>query len=277
MALSFVSYAFAVFHIRHHDPSFLGRVTVLIKPFLDLFDSIFAIPIQPWIVRHQGNHHVYTNSADDNDVCIADPFFYIGHEYGFKYRFYHAFQTVYAPFLLAISQWTRVWDHVFTSEGGNPIFIPVYYALLIGLPFWNNQDNHSLSDNVLNYLLFETILSLTLGYIFIISHNNGLLKHNGKINLDDYDLWVKSQIEESLSWSNDVTNVMDYVVTVMLGGINTQIEHHIAPALVPIYYLFATNDIKRICTRHHITYNESDNFFTAASEFHLYLLKCERY
>ena len=73
-----------------------------------------------------------------------------------------------------------------------------------------------------------------------------------------------------MSWSGKV-NVLNYVITMVLGGINLQIEHHVAPALCPLYYLFASEDIKRVCRKYGIQYNEEDNLGTAVYEFHRFL------
>ena len=73
-----------------------------------------------------------------------------------------------------------------------------------------------------------------------------------------------------MSWSTAVTP-LNYVITMVLGGINLQIEHHVAPAVCPMYYLFASEGIKAVCKKYDIRYNEEAHFGAAVYEFHRFI------
>merc|ERR1712150_208148 len=75
------------------------------------------------------------------------------------------------------------------------------------------------------------------------------------------DAWVVNQIEESMSWGG-------YWTTLVFGGINLQIEHHLAPALDPPLLWYMSHGVKTICKKHGIRYTEEPSFLHALFRFH---------
>jgi len=268
VGLSWLSYSFSVFHIRHHmGPGFAKSRRL--DAALNLIDYVLCDTVTGWIRRHQTNHHLFTNSQLDNDVVQLGPYFYLkGYSEVFDRRFYHKFQSFYAPFLLGISQFDRVWAHLRSFEDGKRLSIPCYYALLIFVPWMVNDC--SLMANVANYFAIKFVCGMVTAYLFLVSHNMAENAHSQSIETEDFDKWLASQAAESMSWSNRV-NPLNYAITMVVGGINLQIEHHIAPALCPLFYLFASQRIKSALKRHGIEYHEVDNFGAAVYGFHRFI------
>jgi len=262
------SYAFAVFHTRHHvGPSFAG--SKLLDSVLDHFDAVFADTVTGWINRHQNTHHLYTNSHSDCDVVQLYPYLFIkGMSSPMDRRWYHRFQSFYVPILLGLSQFDRIWAHCRKFENGNPWYIVLYYAVWIVIPWLRNDS--SLWINILNYVAVKGLSSVLTAYLFLVSHNMEVNPHSKAIDTVDYDRWIKAQVEESVSWSNRV-NVVNYAITMIVGGINLQIEHHMAPALCPMYYLFASEEVRALCRKYGIQYNEEGHFGDAVYEFHRFI------
>lgn len=239
---------------------------------LDIFDGVIAYPVQNWIDKHQNNHHLLTNTKDDNDAVIFYPYIYVK-GYSFERRFYHRFQAFYAPFLFGLTQLPRVWLNLNPAKGGQLWCIPCYYMIWVVIPWMVNDS--SFMVNLMHYVAIEYVFGIVMTYLFAVSHNMEVNPHLQEIDTVDFDEWCKSQVEESTSWSNRV-NPLNYVITMVLGGINMQIEHHIAPAVCPMYYLFASQEIKAVCKKHGIRYNEISNLFAAIYGFHRFIHSASR-
>ena len=50
--------------------------------------------------------------------------------------------------------------------------------------------------------------------------------------------------------------MFSYMFTLIFGGINCQIEHHIAPGIYPIYYPLVADEIKLFCKKYKIVKKE---------------------
>jgi len=238
-----LSYGFNIFHTRNHRGGIvygIGWLDRLTYPLYELIDRTFGIRPEFWQVHHNGTHHIETNTLKDNDVNA--PF-----EAGIRlskqkphYRI-HEIQHIYTHVLLAGNLLLYPFNNAF-QHGGSFVFLCLYCSLIYILPVYAH-------GWVILQTVFSTLLvsSLTTSYMFQVSHNHQDLGAPEEIhskagtNIDD---WFKVQILESISWGG-------YAAGLFFGGINYQVEHHIAPCLCPVSKGNECTLFMRACVRAH--------------------------
>jgi len=105
------------------------------------------------------------------------------------------------------------------------VFLALYLATIYILPVYNF--GWSILPNLVLTLMAA---SLAIGYLFHVSHNHEDLgapaesRRKKETSIDDH---FRVQICETISWGG-------YLSGLVVGGINFQIEHHIAPCLCPV-------------------------------------------
>jgi linoleoyl-CoA desaturase len=265
----FVTYAFNLFHMRHHMggrlyasgmapsglPAWLDSVS---GPLYDVIDEVFMVTPAAWIQQHQGAHHIHTNHVGlDYDVSKPYPLLRLHPDQ--PWRAWHAWQPLYVPIALFLNGLTFAADNVL-NKGGRRVFLLAHYLLLIGLPAWF----HGVFAALAAYLLMLGTASLLSGYLFQVSHNaSGVMRTDwtrGE-STPSYDQWLQWQIEESLSHGG-------YLMTWLFGGINLQTEHHAAPALEPVLLHFLQPELQRFAAQRGIGYRHLPNLFAAIAEYH---------
>merc|ERR1711920_226634 len=117
-----------------------------------------------------------------------------------------------------------------------------------------------------NYCLLYGVSSSLLTYKFLISHVQPTLgappsDPSGAKTIDE---WVRLQVEESMTWGG-------YISSFLWGGINTQIEHHLSPALAPTLHPFLQPRLQNICEKHGIKYTYEPTVLHAVWKFHKHL------
>ena len=227
-----VSYAFNIFHCRiHHGKivygiKWLDRLTL---PIYELIDRVFMSTPEFWIQHHK-THHLDTNTMSDRDVL--DPL-----NNGIRvteqspYKAINQYQHVYAHVLMAFNLFLFPINNVILG-GGSMWFFLLYYTILFALPVYVQGNWESIKVTCLVIMAASSVIS----HLFQVSHNHEGL---GKVRLNfekaatqDIDLWMVHQITEAISWGGYISNLV-------VGGINNQIEHHVAPCLCPVSTLLS--------------------------------------
>ncbi len=276
LAFLIVTYAFNIFHMRHHYGGRLyslgerGRAARVIdavtSPFYDVVDELLMVSARPWIEQHNASHHVFTNHSED-DYDVTKPYGYLRLSPELEHRRYHRFQHLYAPLLLALNALTVAPENFFL-KGGRLIYLIGHYALLVGLPAWL----HGFWPALLAYLLTYTGTSLLISYCFQVSHNAETGVASAPETTPErmaertaepptYEQWVASQLEETVSYGG-------YLTTLFVGGINLQVEHHLAPAIEPTLLHPFRREVERTCAAHGLRYRWMGGPIAAVAAYH---------
>mmetsp|Transcript_20785 Transcript_20785/g.67372 ORF Transcript_20785/g.67372 Transcript_20785/m.67372 type:complete len:176 (-) Transcript_20785:368-895(-) len=139
---------------------------------------------------------------------------------------YHKFQTFYWPLLLPFSVARYPISNYF-EHGGPPVFFRLWLVLMFILP----AALHGV-EGVLWCMVVLGLCEVHLTYQFAVPHALADLarspEHEKKKGIKELtaDDFMRDQIEESIDWGG-------YWSTSIFGGINLQVEHHVAPALDP--------------------------------------------
>jgi fatty acid desaturase len=258
-AFTFELYFLNVFHTRHHQGGQLYRNETLHRlttPLYNFIDAVWGYTPYAWQFQHHVRHHVYTNDADtDSDVPSMWPLVRSCHDQ--PMRWWHKAQTFYWPVLMPFTAVNFPVNNILT-HGGSAFHFASWIAIMFVIPVVSHGW-HCLFYS----LMTQGIAGASLAYKFAVSHAHNNLRSTptNKESYDDIDEWIAAQVEESISYGG-------FFVTCLFGGINMQIEHHIAPALDPPLYYFVSKEIKAICRRHGVKYTEEPTIFHAIWQFH---------
>lgn len=262
IAAIFELYFLNVFHARHHmggrlyKDNYLHRLTT---PLYNFVEATWGYYPHAWRFNHHVRHHVYTNDKEtDSDVPSMWPLVRSCRDQ--PQRWFHKAQTFYWPFLMPFTAVSFPVQNV-TEHGGDPLHFVAWLLLMFVFPValhgWP----------VLAYSFLALGMSGgSLAYTFAVSHAHNDLKteSTSKESYEHIDAWLRAQIEESMSYGG-------FLTTFVFGGINMQVEHHIAPALDPPLYSHMAPEIKRICEKYGVKYTSEPSFGHAVWQFHLKL------
>jgi len=263
VALVFELYFLNIFHTRHHKGKKLYGIPWLDKltaPIYEVVDNTWGYYPPAWWKNHHESHHMNTNSNCDPDMPAMYPLIRLfeGQE---KYWF-HVAQTFYWPLLLPFSITRFPLQNVFVHGGSWGYFV-LWMVLMWILPCMHGLNGLTAS------LISQGLTGICITYKFAVSHSHvDLVPHSTKeadslltTKKTKMDAWMANQIEESMSWGG-------YWMTVIFGGINMQIEHHVAPALDPPLLWCMADGMKKVCKKHNIQYTQEPSIFHALFGLH---------
>jgi len=259
LGFTFTLYFLNVFHTRHHQGGIIYNNQVLSRlttPLYDFLDAVYGYYPYAWWFNHHVKHHVYTNDDDmDTDVPSMWPLVRSCHNQ--RRLWFHVLQTFYWPFLVPFTALNFPVLNILCN-GGSVFHFAAWVMLVFVVPVLL----HGLKG-IFFSIVVVAVAGAQQAYFFAISHAHNELRGQptAKDDYDDVDAWLVAQIEESISYGGLFT-------TVLLGGINMQIEHHISPALDPPLYYYVAPEIKRISQKYGCKYTFEPTFWHAVWQFH---------
>lgn len=254
----FEMYFFNVFHTRHHKGGRIYKIDSLDAIFgyvYDFVDNVWGYTPAAWCVNHHVRHHVYTNEVDmDPDMPGSFPVVRTCNSQPLKW--FHKFQTFYWPLPLPfVIMGLPAWNLL--VNGGKAIAFAAWFFIMAVLPF----SLHGVRGLALSAFL-QMITGVSMVYKFAVSHTHGGLGSEKEgLNHSNIDKWLKAQVEEAQSWGG-------YISCLFYGGINMQVEHHLAPAMDPLMYAFLRPELQKICEKHGIRYTYEPTVMHALIGFH---------
>jgi linoleoyl-CoA desaturase len=226
-----------------------------------------------WKIKHNVNHHTYTNiEGMDSDIDVK-PFMRL-HE-GQPLRAYHRFQHIYCVFLYGISYLAWIFYEDFQKYVSGKVsvnsvrkkiarkehyifwFTKVMYVLFyIVIPIWLT----GWLPWLVGFLIITMVCGLAISIVFQLAHVvEGTSFHSatagdGKSKLE----WAVHQIATT---SNFATS--SKCLHWFLGGLNFQIEHHLFPRISHIHYPAISLFVKDTCRKSGIVYHEHRSMMDA--------------
>lgn len=226
-----------------------------------------------WKVKHNVNHHTYTNiDGLDSDIDVR-PFMRL-HENQPRYWF-HRFQHIYWIFLYGISYVAWIfyedfvkyftkkiavhmepeqlsWQEHFIFWLTKILYVGVYIILPSILIGWLNV--------LIGFLVISFICGLTTSIVFQLAHAIEITsvpvpdKETNKIANE----WAVHQVNTTANFATS-----NKLFCWLLGGLNFQIEHHLFPRVSHIHYPKISKFVKDTCAEHNIVYHEHPSMFEA--------------
>lgn len=235
-----------------------------------------------WKIKHNINHHTYTNiEGMDSDIDVK-PFMRL-HE-GQPLRPYHRFQHIYWIILYGISYVVWVFYEDFQKyfsgriSKNSPrkklaaiqhvifwstklyyvflyIVLPIYW---LGLLYW-----------VVGFSVITFVCGVTISIVFQLAHVvAGPQFHAVSNHHPKYD-WAVHQVRSTANFATQ-SRLLHFI----LGGLNFQIEHHLFPRVSHIHYPAMARFVKQTCQEYDIAYMEYKSMVSAIVSHivHLYRL-----
>ena len=234
-----------------------------------------------WKITHNGIHHTFTNILDlDEDIRVIDPMVRLSP--GSPRFWHHRFQHIYAWFLytLATINWIFVKDYkymflhdlgpyhnprrplgiileMFAFKVINLIWTLVIPLLVIDLPW---------PQILFGYLVMNMVAGFVLGVVFQMAHvveAAEFVAADRSSRIEDE--WFLHQMRTTANFATE-----NRLLTLYVGGLNHQIEHHLFPKVCSIHYPAIRKIVQDAAYRHGIPYHCFPTFSaTLASHYRL--------
>jgi linoleoyl-CoA desaturase len=261
MGLSGVMIVFNIVHDASHNVLFKNKT---VNRALAYFGDLMGMNSYIWNIRHNIQHHTFTNVAGGDVLLDSIPFIRVSPQ---QKKFpIHKYQVWYVPFLYMLYSifWVFFIDfnmfkqkqmgnyknmHHSWQEWTKLIFFKSFYLFyMIIFPAW--IINIPLSTVLIGFFIYHVVAGILLSTVVVLGHcvegaeysapdengiiQNSFLQHEWNAT---YDCSTNSRI---LHW--------------ITGGLNTHLAHHLFPKLCHCHYLAVTRIIKEHCAEHHIPY-----------------------
>ncbi|HEY9047194.1 MAG TPA: acyl-CoA desaturase [Ohtaekwangia sp.] len=234
-----------------------------------------------WKIKHNINHHTYTNvDGMDSDIDVK-PFMRLHKDQ--PLRSYHRYQHIYWVVLYSISYLVWIFYEDFQKYISGKVavhavrkkltlkehiifwvtkfmYISVYMVtpiIMIGWLPW-----------LIGFLLITFTCGIAISIVFQLAHVvEGTQFHSaGMQDQQSRQEWAIHQIRSTANFAT--SNKQLYW---LLGGLNFQIEHHLFPRISHIHYPKISILVKEACRESNIIYHEYSSMAKAIASHILYL------
>ncbi len=261
----------------HQSFSRFGWLNAVAAYFLNLLGGNTYF----WKIKHNINHHTYTNiHGSDSDINV-EPFMRLHPSQPLRKA--HRFQHVYWFFLYGISYIAWIFYEDFVkyfsrriAQHTEPrafavrehlifwltkiVYVVVFLAIPIYLTGWVYA--------LVGYLIVTFTCGLFISIVFQLAHVVEsthfpvISQTNAHIESD----WALHQLQTT---SNFGTH--SRLLFWMLGGLNFQIEHHLFPRISHIHYPEISKLVRETCSEFDVTYREYGSMWSAFLSHLLFL------
>lgn len=233
-----------------------------------------------WKIKHNINHHTYTNVQGMDDDIDIEP--WIRTNQNQPKFWYHRFQHVYWALLYTTTYlfWVfyQDFDKYFRLKVANSsikklivrehiIFWAtkiLYVVAFIILPIFKV----GLIDTIIGYSLIAVVTGFIISIVFQLAHVvEGA--HFPEVSNDANQIeeeWAVHQIKTTANFSTK-----SKIVSWFTGGLNFQIEHHLFPKISHIHYPQISKLVKETCEQFNIKYIEFPSVLAAVRSHVSYL------
>ncbi|MGH8559166.1 MAG: fatty acid desaturase family protein [Methylococcales bacterium] len=279
MGIGFAGLGFAIHDAIHGAFSANPRINRLLAITYDIMGASRYL----WKITHNGIHHTFTNVMDiDEDIRVIDPMVRLSP--GSPRFWHHRFQHIYTWVLytLATINWILVKDYryMFLPDLGpyhNPrrptkIILDMFAFKLINLT-WTLVIPLIVIDLpwqqiLLGYLVMNMVAGFILGVVFQMAHVVEPAEfveadRNSRVE----DEWFLHQMRTTANFATS-----NRLLTLYVGGLNHQVEHHLFPMVCSIHYPAIRKIVQDAAHRHGVVYHCFPTF-SAALASHYRLLK----
>jgi linoleoyl-CoA desaturase len=235
-----------------------------------------------WQVKHNINHHTYTNiEGMDSDIDVK-PFMRLHEDQ--PLRPYHRFQHIYWIILYGISYLAWVFYEDFQKYFSGRISVnspKKKLSLAQHFIFWGTKTAYIFIYILLpiyiigwlpwliGFLIITVVCGVIISLVFQLAHVVGSTQFYSTDRTGPKDDWAVHQVRSTADFATQ-----NKFLHWMLGGLNFQIEHHLFPRISHIHYPAVARYVKQTCREFGIARNEYKTMFSAVISHlkHLYHL-----
>jgi len=234
-----------------------------------------------WKIKHNINHHTFTNVDGMDSDIDAKPFMRMHHDQP-RYRF-HRFQHLYSVFLYGISYLAWVFYEDFLkyfsgrhSANSAPKKLPLREHFI----FWITKLMYVLvyivvpvltvgwMPTLIGIMLITFVTGVSISIVFQLAHVVEGTHFHSPHHQDPASRqeWAIHQVESTANFATK-SKLLHW----LLGGLNFQIEHHLFPRVSHIHYPQISRIVKEVCRESDVTYLEYSSMFRAIGAHLTYL------
>ena len=226
-----------------------------------------------WKIKHNVNHHTFTNIDGMDSDIDAKPFMRMHSEQP-RYWF-HRFQHIYWVALYGISYIAWVFYEDFQkyfsgrhSANSNPkklelkehfifwatkiLYVAVYIVIPVVMVGW--------LPALIGFFIVTFVTGLSISVVFQLAHvvEDTQFHSPGDQDGSEKQEWAIHQLNSTANFATG-SKVLHW----LLGGLNFQIEHHLFPRISHIHYPTVSRFVKEACAQSNVTYIEYKSMFQA--------------
>ena len=235
-----------------------------------------------WKIKHNINHHTYTNiDGMDSDIDIK-PFMRL-HE-SQTHFWIHKFQHLYCLFLYGISYFSWIFKDDFQkyftgkiAEGSEKkldlkehiifwITKTLYIVVYLVFPMFMV----GVINALIGFAIVFFVCGLSIAIVFQLAHVvEGTSFHS--VTGDTKNIEQEWAIHQICTTANFSTR--NKMISWLLGGLNFQVEHHLFPRISHIHYPKINEFVKDACQKYEVTYIEYSSIFEAIGSHFTHIKK----
>jgi len=263
---------FNIMHDGAHDSySENSNVNLLMAGSLDVLGGSSFL----WKLKHNINHHTYTNIEGMDDDIDLRPFIRI-HK-GQKKRWFHRYQHLYALFLYGLTylSWVfyrdfakyfsrKIADHTTITRMKTKVhvsfwlFKAVHIGLFLVIPalvlgFWNA---------IIGYLIASVTTGFILAIVFQLAHivegPEFTTPDTVEAKADIQSEWAIHQVQTTVNFATG-----NKLISWLLGGLNFQMIHHLFPKISHVHYPAIHKIVIETCDEFKLSYQEYPGMWMA--------------
>ena len=261
MGLSGVMIVFNIVHDASHNVLFKNKS---LNRTLAYFGDLMGMNSYIWNIRHNIQHHTFTNVAGGDVLLDSIPFIRVSPQQ--KKLPIHKYQIWYVPFLYMLYSifWVffidfnmfkqkqmgnyknmrhswQEWTKLILFKSFYLFYMIVFPALIINIP---------LSTVLIGFLIYHIVAGVLLSTVVVLGH----CVEGAEYTAPDEDGIIQNsfmQHEWNATYDCSTNSRLLHWIT---GGLNTHLAHHLFPKLCHCHYLDVTRIIKEHCAEHNVNY-----------------------
>jgi len=239
-----------------------------------------------WKIKHNVNHHTFTNIDGMDSDIDAKPFMRM-HQEQPRYWF-HRFQHIYWVLLYGISYIAWVFYEDFQkyfSGRHSANSLPKKLALKEHFIFWFTKLMYvavyilvpvimvGWLPTLIGFLIITFVTGLSISIVFQLAH---VVEDTRFYSPSHQDETGKQEwaIHQLCSTANFATG--SRILHWLLGGLNFQIEHHLFPRISHVHYPQVSQLVKKACSDSNVVYIEYKSMFQAIVSHLMHLKRLGR-
>lgn len=261
MGLTAVMIVFNIVHDASHNVLFKNKS--LNRAFA-YFGDLMGMNSYIWNIRHNIQHHTFTNVAGGDVLLDNIPFIRVSPQQ--KKLAIHKYQVWYVPFLYMLYSifWVffidinmfrqknmgnyknmkhswKEWTKLILFKSFYIFYMIVFPVAIIHIP---------LLTVLLGFLIYHMVAGILLSTVVVLGHcvegaeyvapdENGIIQNS----------WMQHEWNATYDCSTD-SKLLHWIT----GGLNTHLAHHLFPKLCHCHYIAVTRIIKEHCSEYKINY-----------------------
>ena len=261
MGLSGVMIVFNIVHDASHNVLFKNRS---VNRALAYFGDLMGMNSYIWNIRHNIQHHTFTNVAGGDVLLDSIPFIRVCpqqkklpmHKYQVRYvPFLYMFYSIFWVFFIDFNMFKQKqmgnyknMHHSWQEWTKLILFKSFYLFYMIIFPVW--MINIPLSTVLLGFLIYHIVAGILLSTVVVLGH----CVEGAEYTAPDADGIIQNsfmQHEWNATYDCSTNSRLLHWIT---GGLNTHLAHHLFPKLCHCHYLAVTRIIKEHCAEHNVNY-----------------------